>query len=573
MATGDYSLAPYMSTSLYRPLSPTSSSPSSTARSPILSSSTPPSPKLNLPHKDAMAQHHTSFPTTPSPLHTPSSSSERLLESSLIQRQQHEQQLRDQLARADHPLHQTNPESLQKSHQQLASQLEYYHQLQIMHKQRARDIEMLHQQQQQQQSMSTFHCIKRYQLVQRMLQVQKMHHAQQIQKIQYMQRLNNLQQQLPHAMDMNSPPSPSSTLVHTPCEMPRDSGDLAKLDIDSHTIHIPVQTTRPVAFQELLTGALPHSPHSLMSNGTVSRNTLVPELTRITLPSLDQIRKQRQQRLKYQHRLRQSAASACKREEQQQQPQKRSMSSSSSSSSDVTMLQMSSPTTLSSVSGHSQQQPLASGIEMQKPQEQEQGEGEGHQGKHRSYYYSPPKPTPKNGSSPKTPSYPHASVDVMPSLCATIPAMTSGNFSLHHNNIAHSKPSTPVNYNNNNNNNNIQNLQNFQNIQNIQNNNNNTSNFAKQIQASVWTSSITSIVPRSRADLHYKRQMRHNMALQQHMIQDHTNRYRIYQAFCLLQRAREAQALDELQTQRKKQQQTLAWVQALRQASELEIPQ
>ncbi|KAG0343778.1 hypothetical protein BG005_002197, partial [Podila minutissima] len=518
-----------------------------------------------------MAQHH-SFPTTPSPLHTPSSSSERLLESSLIQRQQHEQQLRDQLARADHPLHQTNPESLQKSHQQLASQLEYYRQLQIMHKQRARDIEMLHQQQQQ-QSMSTFHCIKRYQLVQRMLQVQKMHHAQQIQKIQYMQRLNSLQQQLPHAMDMNSPPSPSSTLVHTPSEMPRDSGDLAKLDIDSNTIHIPVQTTRPVAFQELLTGALPHSPQSLMSNGTVSRNTLVPELTRITLPSLDQIRKQRQQRLKYQHRLRQSAASARKREEQQQ-PQKRSLSSSSSSS-DVTMLQISSPTTLSSVSGHSQHQPLASGIEMQKPQEQEQGEGERHQGEHRSYYYSPPKPTPKNGSSPKTPSYPHASVDVMPSLCATIPAMTLGNFSLHHN-IAHSKPC-------NNNNNNIQNLQNFQNIQNFQNNNSScnnnnnnnssTSNFAKQIQASVWTSSITSIVPRSRADLHYKRQMRHNMALQQHMIQDHTNRYRIYQAFCLLQRAREAQALDELQTQRKKQQQTLAWVQALRQASELEIPQ
>ncbi|KAG0341715.1 hypothetical protein BG000_008276 [Podila horticola] len=482
----------------------------------------------------------------PSPLHTPSSSSERLLESSLIQRQQHEQQLRDQLARADHPLHQTNPESLQKSHQQLASQLEYYRHLQIMHKQRARDIEMLHQQQQQ-QSMSTFHCIKRYQLVQRMLQVQKMHHAQQIQKIQYMQRLNSLQQQLPHAMNMSSPPSPSSTLVHTPSEMmPRDSGDLAKLDIDSNTIHIPVQTTRPVAFQELLTGALPQSPHSLMSNGAVPRNTRVPELTRITLPSLEQIRRQRQQRLKYQHRLRQSAASARKREEEQQQKQC-SVSSSSSSSSDVTMLQMSSPATVSSVSSHSQQQPLACETELQNPQEQEQGEGEGHQGKHRSYYYSPPKPTPKNGSSPMTPSYPHASVDVMHSPCATIPAMTSGNFSLHHNKIAHSKPSTPVD--------------------------NNTHTFAKQIQASVWTSSITSIVPRSRADLHYKRQMRHNMALQQHMIQDHTNRYRIYQAFCLLQRAREAQALDELQIQRKKQQQTLAWVQALRQASELEIPQ
>ncbi|KAF9390554.1 hypothetical protein CPB97_008993 [Podila verticillata] len=504
MATVDYSLAPYMSTSLYRPLSPSSSStPSSTTRSPILSSSTPPSPKLNLPD---MAQHHTSFPTTPSYLHSPSSSSERLLESSLIQRQQHEQQLRDQLARADHPLHQTNPESLQKNHQQLASQLEYYRQLQIMHKQRARDIEMLHQQQQQ-QSMSTFHCIKRYQLVQRMLQVQKMHHAQQIQKIQYMQRLNNLQQQLPHAMNMNSPPSPSSTLVHSPSEkMPRDSGDLAKLDIDSNTIHIPVQTTRPVAFQELLTGALPHSPHSLMSNGpTMPRNTHVPELTRITLPSLDQIRKQRQQRLKYQHRLRQSAASVKREVEQQQQPS-------------------------------------TGEIELER---QEQGDGHG---KHRSCHYSPPNATPKNGSSPVTPSRSHASVDVMPSPCATIPAMTSGHFRLNHNNHAHSKPSSPVN-------------------------NNNTNALAKQIQASVWTSSITSIVPRSRADLHYKRQMRHNMALQQHMIQDHTNRYRIYQAFCLLQRAREAQALDELQTQRKKQQQTLAWVQALRQASELEIPQ
>lgn len=529
-----------MSTSLYRPLSP-SSTPSSTSRSPILSSSTPPSPKLNLPD---MAQHHTSFLTTPCSLHSPSSSSERLLESSLIQRQQHEQQLRDQLARADHPLHQTNP-ALQKNHQQLASQLEYYRQLQIMHKQRARDIEMLHQQQQQ-QSMSTFHCIKRYQLVQRMLQVQKMHHAQQIQKIQYMQRLNNLQQQLPHAMNMNSPPSPSSTLVHTPSEkMPRDSGDLAKLDIDSNTIHIPVQTTRPVAFQELLTGALPHSPNSLMSNGPmVPRNTHVPELTRITLPSLDQIRKQRQQRLKYQHRLRQSAASVKREVEQQQQKRCSAMSSSSS---DATMLQMS-PTTVSSPNPQ-EQQPSTGKIEMAR---QEQGDGHG---KHRSCYYSPPNATPKNGSSSVTPSRSHASVDVIPSPCATIPAMTSGHFSFSHNN-AHSKPSSPVD-------NTIQN----------NNNNNNASVLAKQIQASVWTSSITSIVPRSRADLHYKRQMRHNMALQQHMIQDHTNRYRIYQAFCLLQRAREAQALDELQTQRKKQQQTLAWVQALRQASEMEIPQ
>ncbi|KAF9376117.1 hypothetical protein CPC16_000349 [Podila verticillata] len=548
MATVDYSLAPYMSTSIYRPLSPSSSStPSSTTRSPILSSSTPPSPKLNFPD---MAQHHTSFPTTPSSLHSPCSSSERLLESSLIQRQQHEQQLRDQLARADHPLHQTNPESLQKNHQQLASQLEYYRQLQIMHKQRARDIEMLHQQQQQQQqqSMSTFHCIKRYQLVQRMLQVQKMHHAQQIQKIQYMQRLNNLQQQLPHAMNMNSPPSPSSTLVHSPSEkMPRDSGDLAKLDIDSNTIHIPVQTTRPVAFQELLTGALPHSPHSLMSNGpTMPRNTHVPELTRITLPSLDQIRKQRQQRLKYQHRLRQSAASV--KRDVEQQHQKRCSAMSSSSLSDVTMLQMS-PTTTSFLNHYQQQQPSTGEIEMKR---QEQGDGHG---KHRSCYYSPPNATPKNGSSPVTPSRSHASVDVMPSPCATIPAMTSDHFRLNHNNHAHSKTSSPVN-------NTIQNS-----------NSNNTSALAKQIQASVWTSSITSIVPRSRADLHYKRQMRQNMALQQHMIQDHTNRYRIYQAFCLLQRAREAQALDELQTQRKKQQQTLAWVQTLRQASELEIPQ
>ncbi|KAF9091612.1 hypothetical protein BGX29_010869 [Mortierella sp. GBA35] len=97
-----------------------------------------------------------------------------------------------------------------------------------------------------------------------------------------------------------------------------------------------------------------------------------------------------------------------------------------------------------------------------------------------------------------------------------------------------------------------------------------------KVQPAVWTSSTTSLVPRSKADLQYRRQLRHRLVIQQHLIQDHTHRYRLFQAFCLLQRAQAAQAMEEVQTQRQRQLHTVAWVQSLRefQSKELlEIPQ
>ncbi|KAF9428348.1 hypothetical protein BGZ94_002689 [Podila epigama] len=522
------------------------------------------------------------FPPTPSSL-TPSS-----MDSGLIQQHMYGQQSKEHpsVPRLDLPLHQIDPETLQKAHHQLASQLEYYRHLQIMHKQRIRDIELLHHQQQMQQnqckvdmssSTSSFHYVKRYQLVQRMLHIQKMHHAQQIQKIQYMQRLNNLQQLLPQALDINTPASPvsptspsSSPSPSFPSDVPRTSSDLAhkQSNLDPNTIHIPIQnTSRPIALRELLTGALPHSPHSsavtesLGGAGAVPRQRGVPELTKITLPSIDQIRKQRHQRLKCQMRLRQAAASASasnstflrKHQNQQQQQQMHERMQ------DLDPISM-----------------LASAAQVV----EEQGQRD------QGVEYNPPNATPKNGSLDVT------CVTLDTTMTAFSPQMgvsTSNNNNNNNNNINNCTTCNNSNNNKNNDNNTPQMHTPCSALSIGMNNNNNNKNndtnihaithqsasrsLARKMQSAVWTSSITSIVPRTRADLHYKCQLRHNMALQQHLIQDHTNRYRIYQAFCLLQRAREAQALDELQTMRKKQHQTLAWVQALRQAPELEIPQ
>ncbi|KAG0379077.1 hypothetical protein BGX24_001814 [Mortierella sp. AD032] len=97
-----------------------------------------------------------------------------------------------------------------------------------------------------------------------------------------------------------------------------------------------------------------------------------------------------------------------------------------------------------------------------------------------------------------------------------------------------------------------------------------------KVQPAVWTSSTTSLVPRSKADLQYRRQLRLRLAIQQHLIQDHTHRYRLFQAYCLLQRAQAAQAMEEAQTHRQRQLHTVAWVQALRHSqstSQLDIPQ
>ncbi|KAF9114033.1 hypothetical protein BGX27_000301 [Mortierella sp. AM989] len=392
------------------PCSPTIGSSSISPRvSPNLSSP-PHSPRLD-------DLHHTS-PILQQP--QLSSYLEERLRSSFEQHQEYQKQMRQRLLQSDHPLHHPSPESAQQHCQHLATQLEYYRQLQIMHCQRVRDVELLHQQQQQlqQHQPQPFHVVKRFQLAQRMLQMQKLYHAQQIQKIQYLQKISQLQ---------GLPSSPNQA------EMAPVQGvegvteeDIVKLEIDPNTIHIPVRAaSRPrLDLQEIL--------GTSGDTSLLSPSNSIQELARIVLPSPDHIRKLRRQRLKYQARLRQAAAES------------------------------------------------------------------------------------------KAKSLRNCTTQVAQLI---------------------STPASPTREN------------------------------AKQVRASVWTSSTTSVVPRSLADLEYKRQLRHSMALQQHMIQDHTHRYRIFQAFCLLQRAREAQALDEVQAQKRKQLQTLAWVEALRKSKELEIPQ
>ncbi|KAF9980152.1 hypothetical protein BGZ75_008767 [Mortierella antarctica] len=395
--------------------------------SPVLSSA-PPSP--------GTSQSEVLLPTA-----THAVSAEQQLQSSVNLHQQHQQQIRAQLARPEHPLHLPGPDAIQKHQHQLATQLEYYRQLQIMHCQRLRDIELLQLQHQQgrtaQHQHQTLHSVKRFHLAQRMLEAQTLHHARQIQRIQYLQKISTLQKQ----------PLPSPTTTHGTTEQlasEMNETDLARLEIDPNTIHIPTRTAAPprLDLQQILGGPVtPATPPLQHAQGRPS----VPELAKIVLPSLVHIRRQRQQRLKYQARLRQSAAASA-------------------------TTRVANQTTAAEPNRSRVQSGEASGV-----------------------------PT----------------VD-----CAI-----------------------------------------------------NETLLARQERAVVWTSSTTSIVPRPKADLQYKRQLRHSMALQQHMIQEHTHRYRIFQAFCLLQRAREAQALDELQSHKRRQLQTQAWVEALRHSKELEIPQ
>ncbi|KAF9436686.1 hypothetical protein BGZ76_003220 [Entomortierella beljakovae] len=342
---------------------------------------------------------------------------EERLRTSFEQHQEYQKQMRQRILQADHPLHHPTPEAAQQHYQHLSTQLEYYRQLQIMHCQRARDVELLHQQQIQQQA-QPLHVVKRFQLAQRMLQMQKIYHAQQIQKIQYLQKITRLQ-----AQSFNNNNNHHQEIIPVDTTEGVTEEDIAKLEIDPNTIHIPARTpSRPrLDLHEILgSQSPPPSPN----------NDYLQELSRVVLPSSDQIRKLRRQRLKHQARLRQSMAEA----------KAKSLRS----------------------------------------------------------------PTQDNKESA-----PSSEDDIL----------------------------------------------------------------EKQDHAGVWTSSTTLVVPRSTAELQYKRQLRQSMALQQHMIQDHTHRYRIFQAFCLLQRAREAQALDEVQIQKRKQLQTLAWVEALRRSKELEVPQ
>ncbi|KAF9953989.1 hypothetical protein BGZ72_004994 [Mortierella alpina] len=310
-----------------------------------------------------------------------------------------------------------------------------------MHCQRLRDIELLQLQHQQgrttQHQHQTLHSVKRFHLAQRMLEAQTLHHARQIQRIQYLQKISTLQKQ-----PLPSPTTTQGTMDQLASEM--NETDLARLEIDPNTIHIPTRTAAPprLDLQQILGHpATPGTPPPQHAQGRPS----VPELAKIVLPSLIHIRKQRQQRLKYQARLRKSAAATAAT---------RTANEISAADPNVNRVLSGDPSSAQTTD------------------------------------------------------------------CAI-----------------------------------------------------NETAFARQERAVVWTSSTTSIVPRPKADVQYKRQLRHSMALQQHMIQEHTHRYRIFQAFCLLQRAREAQALDELQSHKRRQLQTLAWVEALRHSKELEIPQ
>lgn len=395
--------------------------------SPVLSSA-PPSPSTS--QSDLLA-----------PISTYAASAEQRLRSSVDLHQQHQQQIRAQIARSEHPLHLPSPDAIQKHQHQLATQLEYYRQLQIMHCQRLRDIELLQLQHQQgrttQHQRQTLHSVKRFHLAQRMLEAQTLHHARQIQRIQYLQKISALQKH----------PLPSPTTTHgttEPHASEMNETDLARLEIDPNTIHIPTRTAAPprLDLQQILGHpATPGTPPPQHASGRPS----VPELAKIVLPSLARIKKQRQQRLKYQARLRQTAAA-----------------------------------------------------------------------------------TALNRATNQTTA---AEPNISPAHSGDSSGAQTGDCAVKETALA------------------------------------------RQERAELWTSSTTSIVPRPKADLQYKRQLRHTMALQQHMIQEHTHRYRIFQAFCLLQRAREAQALDELQSHKRRQLQTLAWVEALRHAKELEIPQ
>ncbi|KAF9546363.1 hypothetical protein EC957_009852 [Mortierella hygrophila] len=397
-----------------------------------------------------------------------------------------------------------HPHPQQQMQMPLTSQLDYYRQLQIMHCQRERDIEQLYRQhqifqqhpqvqQQQQQDRPPSHAIQRGLLAQRMLQLQRLFQAQQIQKMQAMHKRGRA------AVPTSSAPalSPSSTPSSSPSPSPSSSFpsngplgiaasepgfvqmssefELSRAETgltqqqpeenrmtknhDPNTIHLPSTTSRP-------------SP-------TVKKTTSVPELAQIVLPSLDQIRKQRQQRLKFQARLRQAASAAAAK-----------------------TMAVSSPkatpkgTTADGVQGQSIILMPAS---------------------------PPASPSPYSTLTPDF-STPTPQQQYSPSF-----AITTTN------------TMTPM----------------------------------EEFQKSN-TRSTTSLVARSKADLAYRRQLRLQHAIQQHLIQDHTHRYRLFQAFCLLQRAQAAQAMDEVQTQRQRQLQTVAWVQALRQSqslSQLEIPQ
>ncbi|KAF8933813.1 hypothetical protein BGZ47_010690 [Haplosporangium gracile] len=436
--------------------------------------------------------------------------------------------------------HPQQQQQQQQKQMPLTSQLDYYRQLQIMHCQRERDIEQLYRQhqifqqhhqvqqhQQQQQDRPPSHAIQRGLFAQRMLQLQRLFQAQQIQRMQAMHKVDRAAgvasssapvPSSPWSSPSSSPSSSSSlstsnhgllgtAALESRAQQQLSSGSESRAEtglaqqqpeeIDLNTIHLAAATT---------TTTTP-------SSAPIKKIRSVPELTKIVLPSPDQIRKQRQQRLKYQARLRQaaSAASAAKT---------RAVSSAKATPERTT----------------------ADGVQQA------------------TMPVSPPaSPSPYSISTPDfttptpqrhSPSFAITTTNTMTVITGPLspvtPTMTTTPKESSFPSSLSSSVSLPAN------------------------------DGVPKVQPAVWTSSTTSLVARSKADLQYRRQLRHRLAIQQHQIQDHTHRYRLFQAFCLLQRAQAAQAMEEVQTQRQRQLHTVAWVQALRQSqslSQLEIPQ
>ncbi|KAG0312294.1 hypothetical protein BGZ97_011298 [Linnemannia gamsii] len=423
--------------------------------------------------------------------------------------------------------HHYNQQQQQKQQTPLTSQLDYYRQIQIMHCQRERDIEQLyrqhqnfqHQQQQQQQLQDRppSHAIQRGLLAQRMLQLQRLFQAQQFQRMQAMHKMGHAG---PSASSPSSPsPSPSSPSTSSngllgiaasksgtqkmSSERGTETGvaqqqQPEEKNHDPNTIHLATTATTPS-----------------FSPAATKKTISVPELAKIVLPSPDQIRKKRQQRLKYQARLRQAAAASAATKAKPIQATSQGMAITTANG-----VQQQSTTMMMPVSPPASPSP-----------------------------FSTPKFTPTTPHSPSFASFSR------PLTATTNIAVTVDAAAVPLSPMTPTMPSTPKD-----------------------------SPFPlasvplppPKVQPAAWTSSTTSLVHRSKADLQYRRQLRHRLAIQQHLIQDHTHRYRLFQAFCLLQRAQAAQAMEEVQTQRQRQLHTVAWVHALRQSqslSQLEVPQ
>ncbi|KAG0277763.1 hypothetical protein BGZ95_005383 [Linnemannia exigua] len=408
-----------------------------------------------------------------------------------------------------------HPQQQQQQQQQMTSQLDYYRQLQIMHCQRERDIGRLYRQhqhfqqqhqhqQQQQQDRPPSHAIQRGLLAQRMLHLQRLFQAQQIQKIQAMHKLGRAE----------APPAPSPLSPTSPSPPP----SLSNTNIMGIASESGAQQ-QPFSFSsESRAERGPSDPNTihLARSSPLAKMAGVPELAKIVLPSPDQIRRQRQQRLKYHARLRQAAAkanaislstapaTATTTTQQQQQQQQTAVQSSS--------MPVSPPASPSPYY-------LPSG-------------------------FTPTPHSPSSFASSGPPLKTTATVTAALPLSPVTPTVTATPKELSVFPSSLSVPLLPL--------------------------------AVPQVQPAVWTSSTTSLVPRSKADLQYRRQLRLRLAIQQHLIQDHTQRYRLFQAFCLLQRAQAAQAMEEAQTHRQRQLHTVAWVQALRHSqstSQLDIPQ